>query len=594
MAQQTRFRAGSASGVIALAALVVLILPRSVQRSATYAEPVLVGIAGLAGLAVLIVVDIALNKIAKLTPDTASHTIASRYVAPAAGVVVAAVKFIAYVLLIVLAGGTLALVVNAVTPLEFDGRIIIIPVTIILAVPVMLRWRINWRFTIGATALALTVLTALLVTALIQEATGSISLSTLVTNRVERGGEVSVRHPVLQTFVVMCCPAALMWLCAERVTPGARNKRVPSSFLRATFAIATIYIVLTFYVAAQFGIATWPVGMPTLVMAAAVWGPVGQAIAAGAFALLAVACALAVYDRLPRLLRSLAIDGMLARSLASTEAVIPRRVVVAVAAVLAAFLGNFLTTTYAGVAAFVFVSFIGFGLTALGIFVRGRRVLQESERKDERRAGYESVWTFALLSLATVALLVMIMILQPVWTGLSLVALLVPTALILLTRRRRGKMSARLAPQDLSEGRALPVRIHAVVVVSTLDLPALRAVTYARGLRAASLTAITVDFDPAATERLRKDWQEADLPVSLTVLGRPAGPTRKPLTEYVREILRRHDRDVVMVILPRVVLQNAWQRNFQGRTTPRIFSDLAGEARVMFVQVPYLLEDGGE
>ncbi len=591
MAQQTRFGAGSASGVIALAAMAALILPRSVQRSASYSDPMILGIAGLAGIAVLILVDIAISSIGATTPNLNSHTIASRYVAGAAGVVAAAARFVGYVLLLVLAAGLISMAVNALTPNEFDGRIVIITSVVVLALPIMLRWRVNWRGTIIASLLAMATLTAILINALIKEASRMVSLSTLITNRVEPTGFVSVNHPLLQTFVVMCFPAALTWFLAERVSPTARTRRVPSKFMRITISLALVYTALTFYVGAQLGVATWPIGMPSLVIAAAFWGNTGRIISAVAFLILGIACTLAVYDRLPRLLRTLAIDGMLPHRLASTEAGVPRRLVVGLAALLGALLGNFLTTTYAGVVAFVFTSFIGFVLTSFGIFIRGRRLLRDSERRDERRRARKNVWLHAFLSLGALALLILIGVLQPLWAALSLLSLLVPTVMILGVRRGRGKMTEKLAPQDLREGRALPVRIHAVVIVTTLDLPTLRAVTYARGLRAATLTALTVDFEPKATDRLREDWQESNLPVSLTVLGTPEGATREPITEYVRSLLKRYDRDVVMVIVPRVLSESAWQRVFLTRSAPRIFSDLAGDSRVMFAQVPYLIED---
>ena len=68
-------------------------------------------------------------------------------------------------------------------------------------------------------------------------------------------------------------------------------------------------------------------------------------------------------------------------------------------------------------------------------------------------------------------------------------------------RRHYDRVSAELAP-DEDEVVTLPSRVRAIVLVSKLHRPTLRALAYARAARPCSLEAVTVDVDPEATAAL--------------------------------------------------------------------------------------------
>ncbi len=80
----------------------------------------------------------------------------------------------------------------------------------------------------------------------------------------------------------------------------------------------------------------------------------------------------------------------------------------------------------------------------------------------------------------------------------------------------------------------LPSRIHAVVLVSKLHKPALRALAYARASRPATLEAVTVGVDPAETEALLAEWDERNIPVPLRVLDSPYREITRPVVDYVK------------------------------------------------------------
>src|SRR6185503_16473920 len=63
-------------------------------------------------------------------------------------------------------------------------------------------------------------------------------------------------------------------------------------------------------------------------------------------------------------------------------------------------------------------------------------------------------------------------------------------------------------------GMVLPSRNHAVVLVSKLHLPTMRALAYARATRPDALEAITVNVDPEDTADLAREWEDRQIPVA--------------------------------------------------------------------------------
>ena len=67
----------------------------------------------------------------------------------------------------------------------------------------------------------------------------------------------------------------------------------------------------------------------------------------------------------------------------------------------------------------------------------------------------------------------------------------------------------------------LPTRVHAIVLVSKVHKPTLRAVAYARAARPNTLEAVTVASDTPDANQLLTDWDEARIENALKVLHSP-------------------------------------------------------------------------
>ena len=136
----------------------------------------------------------------------------------------------------------------------------------------------------------------------------------------------------------------------------------------------------------------------------------------------------------------------------------------------------------------------------------------------------------------------------------------------------------------------LPSRNHAIVLVSRLHLPTLRAIAYAKATRPSTLEAVTIQIDdddtaPAAgaMERAR-DRHPARCPR----LALPRDhPTRCSTTSA--DVRRHSPRDVVTVFIPEYVVGRWWEQLLHNQSALRLKARLLFEPGVMVTSVPWQL-----
>jgi len=144
--------------------------------------------------------------------------------------------------------------------------------------------------------------------------------------------------------------------------------------------------------------------------------------------------------------------------------------------------------------------------------------------------------------------------------------------------------------EDSADDQMLPSRVHAVVLVSKIHKPTLRAIAYARATRPSLLEAITVDVDPDETKALLDEWDRRDIPVPLKVLDSPFREITGPVVEYVKSVRRGSPRDVVMVYIPEYVLGRWYEQLLHNQSALRLKSRLYFTPGVMVASVPWQLQ----
>jgi hypothetical protein len=138
-------------------------------------------------------------------------------------------------------------------------------------------------------------------------------------------------------------------------------------------------------------------------------------------------------------------------------------------------------------------------------------------------------------------------------------------------------------------GVPLPSRNHAVVLVSKLHAPTLRALAYAKATHPHDLTALTVAVDPDDARALQDEWERRGLPVPLTTIDSPYREITRPVLEYVKNIRLGSPRDVVTVFIPEYVVGRWWEQLLHNQSALRLKTRLLFQPGVMVTSVPYQL-----
>jgi hypothetical protein len=170
---------------------------------------------------------------------------------------------------------------------------------------------------------------------------------------------------------------------------------------------------------------------------------------------------------------------------------------------------------------------------------------------------------------------------------LAVAAMIVLFFLMRAINRYYARVTAEVAPDQTPP--TLPASVHALVLVSRLHKPALRALAFARANRPDVLEAVTMATDEQETRELAEAWQQHGISVPLKVLEAPYRDLLRPLTDYIQRLRRDKPRAVIAVYIPEYVTKRWWQNLLHNQSALRIKARLLFTPGVVVVNVPYLL-----
>ncbi|KZS75757.1 DNA-binding protein [Mycobacterium kansasii] len=236
--------------------------------------------------------------------------------------------------------------------------------------------------------------------------------------------------------------------------------------------------------------------------------------------------------------------------------------------------------------------FISFTLSQIGMVRHWTRLLRTETDPAGRRKMIRSrvVNSVGLVSTGTVLLIVLVTkFLVGAW--IAIVAMGALFMLMKLIRRHYDAVNRELAEQAAAQDNeiVLPSRNHAVVLVSKLHLPTLRALAYARATRPDVLEAVTVSVDDAETRDLVHKWEESDISVPLKVIASPYREVTRPVLDYVKRVSKESPRTVVTVFIPEYVVGRWWEQLLHNQSALRLKGRLLFMPGVMVTSVPWQL-----
>lgn len=235
--------------------------------------------------------------------------------------------------------------------------------------------------------------------------------------------------------------------------------------------------------------------------------------------------------------------------------------------------------------------FISFTLSQIGMVRHWTRLLRNETDPAMRRKMMRSrvVNTIGFLSTGTVLFVVLITkFLAGAW--IAVVAMSLLFIVMKLIRKHYDTVGQELEQQAAADREVvLPSRNHALVLVSKLHLPTLRALAYARATRPDVLEAVTVSVDDAETRELVHRWGDSDISVPLKVIASPYREITRPVLDYVKRVSKESPRTVVTVFLPEYVVGHWWEQLLHNQSALRLKGRLLFMPGVMVTSVPWQL-----
>ncbi len=232
--------------------------------------------------------------------------------------------------------------------------------------------------------------------------------------------------------------------------------------------------------------------------------------------------------------------------------------------------------------------FVSFTLSQLGMIRHWNRHLatEEDPAARNRMRRSQLINTVGLAMTGSVLVVVLITkFTKGAWIAIAAMAAIY--ALMTAIRRHYDQVSEELRQQERQK--MLPARNHAMVLVSKLHMPTLRALAYAKATRPDVLEAVTVNVDDTDTRRLVQDWEKESFKIPLKVIESPYRDITKPVLDYVKRMRSDNPRDVVTVFIPEYVVGHWWEQILHNQSALRLKGRLLFEPGVMVTSVPWQL-----
>ncbi len=320
--------------------------------------------------------------------------------------------------------------------------------------------------------------------------------------------------------------------------------------------------------------------------------PVGLFLIAGVTALILVLAANTAFNGFPVLGSILAQDRYLPRQLHTRgDRLAFSNGILFLAFGAVAFVVAFQAQVTALIQLYIVGVFVSFTFSQIGMVRHWNRLLSNETDADARSRMNRSrmINTVGFLCTGTVLIIVVVTkFVAGAWIAILAMAALF--AIMKLIHQHYASVSRELELRAAeTEDVVLPSRNHAIVLVSNVHMPTLRALAYARATRPDMLEAVTVSVDDAETRTLVHKWEHSDISVPLKVIASPYREITRPVLDYVKRVGKDSPRTVVTVFIPEYVVGHWWEQVLHNQSALRLKSRLLFEPNVMVTSVPWQL-----
>lgn len=174
--------------------------------------------------------------------------------------------------------------------------------------------------------------------------------------------------------------------------------------------------------------------------------------------------------------------------------------------------------------------------------------------------------------------------------GAWIVVFLIPMLVLMFLRIHRHYVD--VAQQLSTEGLVglRPIHHEVIVPISGIHRGVIAALEYAKSIAPHHVTAVYVNLDEEATQKLREKWQQWGSGVNLVVVASPYRSLARPLFNYVDRVRRSSPDVIITIVLPEFVPAKWWQNLLHNQNTLFLKGALLFKKGVVVTNVPYHLE----
>jgi len=232
--------------------------------------------------------------------------------------------------------------------------------------------------------------------------------------------------------------------------------------------------------------------------------------------------------------------------------------------------------------------FVSFNLSQLGMIRHWTRMLlSERDAGARRRMQRSRVINAIGLSFTSVVLVVVLITKFLAGAWITILAMIFFFAVMKRIKSHYDQVQLELVADE--DDKVMPTRVHAIVLVSKVHKPTLRALAFAKASRPNLLEGVYVATDPEDATRLVDEWDRRNLGVPLKLLHSPYRELVRPILDYTTEIRKANPRGVVAVYIPEYVVGKWWEQLLHNQTALRLKGRLLFTPGVMVISVPFQL-----
>jgi amino acid transporter len=220
---------------------------------------------------------------------------------------------------------------------------------------------------------------------------------------------------------------------------------------------------------------------------------------------------------------------------------------------------------------------------------RGSNGLDQARELKQALHWKKSIVVNGLGAIATFIVLIVLVITKFIH-GAWLVVVLIPflVAIFRAVHRHYLDVAKQLTTQGLEPLR--PIRHEVIVPISGIHRGVLRALEYAKAIAPDHVTAVYINLDYEATQKLRSKWSEWGAGVELVVIASPYRSLVGPLIRYVDRRMKQHHDQMVTVVLPEFVPARWWHHLLHNQSSLMLKGALLFKPDVIVTSVPYHLK----